>query len=759
MMKTKCIGYCKTKHNFTCITLMLCIVFLSAITSSAGFPGVLAINSQSADTEQIKPVAGLEEDVQSAEKTDFFSKNTLISMQLFLENYSQLAYWRLTILNINKTRLLYDLKKTFRTLAGISGFSSVSGMLSLLFVVFATAAALAWLFWRFVLKRLRPEFPAADLPWQWKLWFGLISAVPEFFAILFFTVASYIVYVLFYSSYFSIICPFYLTVLLTSIVIWTAILISKTLFSPAEGQIRLVPWDDETARTVHRINSIFISVIIIGVMSVRLLKYGGLKGDSLVIIKFIFGTISILIIGLFLLLNRKIISRKMFSSSEKSGAIWFHKQFAKSWLYLLEFYLFILWLIWSERLLLSDSHFTLAFFVSLLIIPVFFICDNVTGWFFRFFGSVISVDHDEITETDQEKKSIDDQPDLLHSYLRSLSRLVLASLLLFWLLHLWGIENSYTPLVVAATKKVIFIVFIFVVLWRLIDKIINNLLSGDGEMSVEEDEGGESEWGGAPLLDRTQTLLPIVRKFLGIVMIVMLSLFTLSSLGVNIGPLLAGAGVVGIAIGFGAQKLVSDLLSGFFYLIDDAFRVGEYIEASSISGSVEKITLRNVMLRHHRGMLQIVPYGDLGAITNYMRGGIVVKFNLQFPYDTDVDQVRKIIKRVGIAMLDDPALGKDFIKQIKSQGIREVGDSVLTIRVKFTANPGTHFVIRREAFRRITEALTKKGIHYAHRKVIVEVPGIAKMEGGGNQISDEVKQQIAAAGGAAAIETQKKSEE
>ena len=101
----------------------------------------------------------------------------------------------------------------------------------------------------------------------------------------------------------------------------------------------------------------------------------------------------------------------------------------------------------------------------------------------------------------------------------------------------------------------------------------------------------------------------------------------------------AGAGVAGLALGFGAQKLVADVLSGIFYLVDDAFRVGEYIEAGGVSGSVEAITLRNVMLRHHRGMLQIVPFSDLGSITNFMRGGIIVKFNLQFPYDTNIDKV------------------------------------------------------------------------------------------------------------------------
>lgn len=178
----------------------------------------------------------------------------------------------------------------------------------------------------------------------------------------------------------------------------------------------------------------------------------------------------------------------------------------------------------------------------------------------------------------------------------------------------------------------------------------------------------------------------------------MVTLIVLSSMGVNIGPLMAGAGVGGLAIGFGAQKLVSDVLSGIFYLVDDAFRMGEYIEAGGVSGIVEGITLRNVMLRHHRGMLQIIPFSDLGSITNFMRGGIIVKFNLQFPYDTDIDKVRKTIK-----------------------GVREMGDSVMTIRVKFTAKPGAHFVIRREAFKRITKALEAQGIQNAHRKVIVEV--------------------------------------
>ena len=241
----------------------------------------------------------------------------------------------------------------------------------------------------------------------------------------------------------------------------------------------------------------------------------------------------------------------------------------------------------------------------------------------------------------------------------------------------------------------------------------------------------------------------MLRKVIGTVLVIMVLLIVISSLGINIAPLLAGAGVLGLAIGFGAQKLVSDVLSGFFFLLDDAFRVGEYIQAGSIRGTVEAITLRNVMLRHHLGMLQVVPHSDLGAVTNYMRGGIVIKFPLEFSYDTNIDQVRKIIKKVGITMLEDEELCDDFLLPVKSQGVHQITNSVMVIRVKFTAKPGKQFVIKREAFRRITEALNAKGIYYAHRKVIVDFPEDSKID-----IKDEQIRTKALEAGAAAIATE-----
>ena len=113
-----------------------------------------------------------------------------------------------------------------------------------------------------------------------------------------------------------------------------------------------------------------------------------------------------------------------------------------------------------------------------------------------------------------------------------------------------------------------------------------------------------------------------------VVLTVMAALMALSALGVQVGPLIAGAGVVGVAIGFGSQTLVKDVISGVFFLLDDAFRVGEYIESGSIRGTVEGFSLRSIKLRHHRGYLHTVPFGSLDKITNYSRDWVIDKVTL-----------------------------------------------------------------------------------------------------------------------------------
>jgi small-conductance mechanosensitive channel len=231
------------------------------------------------------------------------------------------------------------------------------------------------------------------------------------------------------------------------------------------------------------------------------------------------------------------------------------------------------------------------------------------------------------------------------------------------------------------------------------------------------DLGGD---GGAAGRTRVQTLMPLIAKTIAVVLAVMLVMIGLSAFGVNIGPLLAGAGVIGLAVGFGAQTLVRDIVSGVFFLVDDAFRMGEYLQIGNIRGTVEKISVRSLRLRHHRGPLHTLPYGEIASMTNYSRDYAIMKFEVRVPFETDVEKVRKLIKQVGAELAENEEYASVMLEPLKSQGVNRMDDSAFVIRCKFTTIPGKQFTVRRVAYAKIQEAFAREGIHFAPKRVVVE---------------------------------------
>jgi len=216
--------------------------------------------------------------------------------------------------------------------------------------------------------------------------------------------------------------------------------------------------------------------------------------------------------------------------------------------------------------------------------------------------------------------------------------------------------------------------------------------------------------------------------------------------------LFAGAGIVGVAIGFGAQTLVRDILSGAFFLVDDAFRKGEYIDLGDVKGTVENISIRSMQLRHHLGPLNTVPFGEIKYLTNYSRDWVIMKLPLRVTYDTDVERVRKLIKKLGQELLQDPDIGDKFMQPVKSQGVIQMDDSAMIIRVKFMTRPGDQWVIRKKVYAAIRELFEREGIKFAHREVTVRVADMDEEKAH----SPEVKQAVA---GAAQIAIQDQSKE
>lgn len=305
--------------------------------------------------------------------------------------------------------------------------------------------------------------------------------------------------------------------------------------------------------------------------------------------------------------------------------------------------------------------------------------------------------------------------------------LLLAAVVVF--ARLWGIKIfalSSAGLGAEMTRGIVEVgatLLLAHLLWELAKSAIDRRLREEGGGTGHVEAG--SEGGGAG--SRIKTLLPLFRKFLLVTILVMATMIALSAMGVQIGPLLAGAGVIGIAIGFGAQTLVRDVVSGVFFLLDDAFRTGEYVDVGAAKGVVERITVRSLILRHHLGTLNIVPFGEIQHLSNFSRDWVIMKLRFRVTYDTDVNKVKKIFKQIGAELMEDEILGPGFIEPLKSQGVLAMEDSAMIVRAKFMAKPGQQFMIRKEAYRRIQEEFKKHGIEFAHREVTVHVPGVSDL--------------------------------
>jgi small-conductance mechanosensitive channel len=220
---------------------------------------------------------------------------------------------------------------------------------------------------------------------------------------------------------------------------------------------------------------------------------------------------------------------------------------------------------------------------------------------------------------------------------------------------------------------------------------------------------------------RMATLLPLVRKFLQVVLIAIVVMIVLSSMGIAIGPLLAGAGVVGIAVGLGAQSTIADVLSGVFFLLEDAFHIGDYVEVGNLRGTVEGISLRSLKLRHHRGAVHTLPFGQIKALSNLTRDWSLMRLEFRVAPETNLDLVKRVIKGISKELEADPEMGSSFIEPLKSQGVRRVEDDGVIIGVKYVTKPGEQFVIRREAYQRILRAFKENGIDLVGRGVVVRV--------------------------------------
>lgn len=299
--------------------------------------------------------------------------------------------------------------------------------------------------------------------------------------------------------------------------------------------------------------------------------------------------------------------------------------------------------------------------------------------------------------------------------------------------HMWNIFllAEGIPGAAGSAVRISAILVIGLAFWAFLRSYFQaHAVKGQGMPGSDEEQG--------PLVQsRLATVLPIVRDLALGATIAITSLIVLSAMGFDIGPLLAGFGVVGLAISFGSQALVRDIVSGIFFMADDAFRVGEYVDTGKLKGTVEKITLRSVQLRHQNGPVHTIPFGQLQSITNASRDWTTIKFTIRLDRAADIEKARKLVKRVGQQLIEDAEFGPEFIQPLKMQGVQEIADIAIVVRCKFTCRPGKASWLQRECLKRIYQALNGAGVSFASNQVTVRGDGEHAQQAGAGALAGQ----------------------
>lgn len=209
---------------------------------------------------------------------------------------------------------------------------------------------------------------------------------------------------------------------------------------------------------------------------------------------------------------------------------------------------------------------------------------------------------------------------------------------------------------------------------------------------------------------RLQTLLPLIRHSIAVLLSVTVVLFSLSELGVNIAPLLAGAGIVGVAVGFGSQALVKDLITGLFIILEDTIHVGDVVTCGTHSGAVESMTIRTLRLRDLNGALHVLPYSEVTGFINQTRGFAYAVMEIGVAYASDLRRVFAVLAEVGATLQQDATMGPNILAAAEVQGVVNFADSAIVVRVRIKTLPGQQWAVRFAYMLAVKERFDLEGI-------------------------------------------------
>jgi moderate conductance mechanosensitive channel len=477
--------------------------------------------------------------------------------------------------------------------------------------------------------------------------------------------------------------------------------VARAVLVPRAPGLRLIQATDETANYVliwvRRITAVAVYGYFIAEAGLLL----GLPPALHAVLLRLVGLTVAAMLAIFILQNRNSVAAWLKGRSEGSTWAKLRQRFADIWHFLAILYVVAVYAVWALDI---TGGFHFLFRATVVTLLVLFVVRLVTT------GITRLVNRGFALSTDLKERF----PGLeyrANRYLPLLQRVLFAVIYVFAglsLLEVWGLgaygwlASDFGQRLSRTLITIGFIMFGALLATEIVNGIVERFLR---QRQINAEDPGRGA--------RLRTLLPLIRNAFRIVLVVMVTLIVLSELGINIAPLLAGAGVVGLAVGFGAQTLVKDVITGIFILAEDTMAVGDVVEIDGRNGVVEAMTIRSIRLRDGAGALHTIPFSAVTTVKNLTKDYANVVFDIGIPYDADVDKVGDVLRTIGDDLRKEPKFSRDILQPMIVVGITKFQENGMVIQAHMRTRPMRQWDVRNEVHLRLRKAFAEHGIEFA----------------------------------------------
>ena len=486
--------------------------------------------------------------------------------------------------------------------------------------------------------------------------------------------------------------------------------VSAFFFAPQAPHLRLWKLSDETANYIHQWVKRLSVISVYGFFGLQASLLLGLHADGYRISLKLLGLIILVLLLVLIAQNRTTIAQVLAAhpDSQTRGTSQLYslrKGLARIWHLIAGIYLVAIYIIWMLQVENGAEFVLQATLLSLLVIGVSRLLMSGTDQLF---------DHG-LRLSSELRSQFPGLEKRLNRYFPVLSKILKAAIALIAILVLasaWGI-NALTwfsegagKVLLIAILNILLIIMIALFLWELASGSVEHYLA-------QTDDQGKIQ----VRSPRIRTLLTVARNALLVVLSVVATLMVLSELGINIAPLLAGAGVVGLAIGFGAQRLVQDVINGVFILFQDLMSVGDVVKLGDKAGVVEALSIRTVRLRDLAGTVHTIPFSTIEGVSNLTRDYSFHVFEVGIAYRENVDQVIDLLKQIGEELQADHEVGSLILEPLEVFGLDAFGDSAIVIKGRIKTQPIKQWQVGRAFNRLVKQHFDEQGIEipFPHR--------------------------------------------